>query len=80
MRAGVGQYKCATTFVGPNNMAASFNRSSWRAKGEVVSTDMRAFNNHGGDIGLTGFGPNINVVSRHDIAGIWVAFFQERQR
>ena len=28
-------------------MAASFNRSSWRAKGDVVSTDMRAFNNHG---------------------------------
>ena len=53
---------CPTTFSGPLNMAASFNRSSWRAKGEVVSTDMRAFNNHGGDIGLTGFGPNINVV------------------
>ena len=34
----------------------------WKAKGDVVSTDMRAFNNHGGNIGLTGFGPNINVV------------------
>ena len=30
-----------------NNMAASFNRSSWRAKGDVVSTDLRAFNNIG---------------------------------
>ena len=39
--------KCATIFVGPNNMAASFNRSSWRAKGDVVSTDLRAFNNIG---------------------------------
>ena len=75
--------KCATIFVGPNNMAASFNRSSWRAKGDVVSTDLRAFNNigdamlggsksHGlgagaatdeyGLLGLTGYGPNINVV------------------
>ena len=40
--------KCATTFVGPNNMAASFNRTNWRLKGDVVSTDLRAFNN-GGD-------------------------------
>ena len=39
--------KCATIFVGPNNMAASFNRSNWRAKGDVVSTDLRAFNNIG---------------------------------
>ena len=75
--------KCATIFVGPNNMAASFNRTSWKAKGDVVSTDLRAFNNigdamlgakknHGlgagigtdeyGLLGLTGYGPNINVV------------------
>ena len=77
--------KCATIFVGPNNMAASFNRSSWRAKGDVVSTDLRAFNNigdamvgakknHGlgagsgvatdeyGLLGLSGYGPNINVI------------------
>ena len=64
-------------------MAASFNRSSWTAKGDVVSTDLRAFNNIGdamlgarknlrtglgeatdeyGLLGLTGYGPNINVV------------------
>ena len=75
--------KCATIFVGPNNMAASFNRSSWTAKGDVVSTDLRAFNNIGdamlgarknlrtglgeatdeyGLLGLTGYGPNINVI------------------
>ena len=78
------QYRCPTTFVGPNNMAASFNRSSWYAKGDVISTEMRALNNQlwvhpsstavtssgrssdftpePGDTGLTGFGPNINVV------------------
>jgi beta-D-xylosidase 4 len=78
--------KCATIFVGPNNMAASFNRSSWYAKGDVVSTDIRAFNNIGdamvgaqknhdlgarsgertdeyGLLGLSGYGPNINVVN-----------------
>ena len=78
--AGHGKFRCPTTFVGPNNMASSFNRSSWRAKGDVVSTDMRALNNQlwtkpgelgyragaetaePGTTGLTGFGPNINVV------------------
>ena len=59
--AGAG--RCPTTFVGPNNMAASFNRSSWWLKGDVISTDMRALNNAGsGTVGLTGYGPNINVV------------------
>ena len=44
-------------------MAASFNRSSWYAKGDVVSTDMRVQNAYGmGEVGLTGFGPNINTV------------------
>ena len=40
-------------------MAASFNRSSWWLKGDVVSTDMRVQYQHGngGDVtGLTGFG------------------------
>jgi beta-D-xylosidase 4 len=61
--------RCATSFVGPQNMAASFNRSSWFAKGDVVSTELRAFSNAwSGDpydpaaVGLTGFGPNINLV------------------
>ena len=34
---------CPTTFVGPEGVAASFNRSAWWMKGDVVSTDMRAF-------------------------------------
>ena len=52
-------------------MAASFNRSLWEAKGKVLGAEMRAYNNlhwhrdAGGTtserIGLTGFGPNINI-------------------
>eukprot|EP00041_Stephanoeca_diplocostata_P032967 m.1075633 g.1075633 ORF g.1075633 m.1075633 type:complete len:890 (+) comp24243_c0_seq1:40-2709(+) len=58
---------CNTIFVSPNAMAASFNRTSWWHKGDVVSTDLRVANNYGdgsktGQIGLTGFGPNINMV------------------
>lgn len=63
--------KCATTFVGPMGLGASFNRTSWRLKGSVFGTEMRAFTNTGGTrfapnstknpIGLTGFGPNINI-------------------
>ena len=66
-----GQGKCATTFPGPMGMAASFNRSAWRLKGETLGAELRAFNNlrwhrdAGGTtsekIGLTGFGPNINI-------------------
>lgn len=62
-----GPNKCATEFPNPANLAASFNRSLWVAKGEVISHEMRAFNNLNwyratGDapkslIGLTGFGP-----------------------
>ena len=33
------------TFVGPMNMGASFNRTSWEMKGDVIGTEMRAFNN-----------------------------------
>lgn len=61
-------YHCSTTFPGPMNMGASFNKTSWRMKGDVIGTEMRAFNNIGqmrqspGDyVGLTGFGPNINI-------------------
>ena len=36
------KYRCATTFVGPMNMGASFNRTSWRLKGGVLGTEMRA--------------------------------------
>lgn len=63
-----GRERCPTIFVGPNNVAASFNRSSWWHKGDVISDDIRAIFNTGGapgDVsshGLTGFGPNINLV------------------
>lgn len=58
---------CNTIFVSPNTMAASFNRTSWWHKGDVVSTDMRVANNYGDgsqtdQVGLTGYGPNINMV------------------
>lgn len=53
------------------NLAASFNRTSWRFKGNVIGSEMRAMNNlnwYRGigpgtlpKIGLTGFGPNINI-------------------
>lgn len=64
------QDRCATTFIGPEGLGASFNKSSWRLKGSVLGTEMRAFNNIGGSrfqpdgknlIGLTGYGPNINI-------------------
>mmetsp|Transcript_68123 Transcript_68123/g.221823 ORF Transcript_68123/g.221823 Transcript_68123/m.221823 type:complete len:755 (+) Transcript_68123:43-2307(+) len=62
--------RCATTFVGPMGLGATFNRSVWRLKGTVFGTEMRAFSNIGGTrfnignkarIGLTAFGPNINI-------------------
>ena len=59
-------WRCPTTFVGPMNMGASFNKTSWRLKGDVIGTEFRALNNLGwvrsGDqLGLTGWGPNINL-------------------
>ena len=61
--------KCTTTFTGPLGLAASFNRTVWRQKGDVIGTELRAFNNLGVPrgtgptdyIGLTGYGPNINI-------------------
>lgn len=61
---------CTTEFPGPMNMAATFNQTLWRKKGEVISTEMRALNNLNwyrsveapySLIGLSGFGPNINI-------------------
>ena len=60
----IGPGKCATLFVGPEGMAASFNRTSWRLKGSVLGTEMRVFNMFGGGgnpPSLTGYGPNINI-------------------
>lgn len=65
--------KCATTFPSPAVLAATFNRSLWKAKGQVQSDELRAYYNLGGvrgshsntkgtQIGLNGWGPNINVV------------------
>jgi beta-glucosidase-like glycosyl hydrolase len=64
---------CATLFPSGLNLGATFNRSLWRAKGEVVSTEQRAMNNINWYravhperpskwlIGLAGYGPNINI-------------------
>eukprot|EP01126_Amoeba_proteus_P002860 TRINITY_DN10928_c0_g1_i7.p1 TRINITY_DN10928_c0_g1~~TRINITY_DN10928_c0_g1_i7.p1 ORF type:complete len:672 (+),score=96.86 TRINITY_DN10928_c0_g1_i7:1352-3367(+) len=65
----LGPDKCATTFTGPLGMASSFNRTSWRMKGLVIGTEMRAFSNAGWSrstgpldfIALTAYGPNINI-------------------
>jgi beta-D-xylosidase 4 len=57
-----GTGRCPTVFIGPAGVAASFNRSSWWAKGDVVSTEMRVQNNLNSDVALSGFGPNINLV------------------
>jgi beta-D-xylosidase 4 len=64
--------RCATTFPSPAGLAASFNRSVWRMKGEILSTEQRAMNNLHWTrfspnqepffIGVDGFGPNINMV------------------
>lgn len=66
----VGPERCPTNFPGPTGLASSFNRTAWRLKGEIISTEQRASNNVGDSrgyeapfskIGLTGFGPNINI-------------------
>eukprot|EP01059_Diplonema_ambulator_P004195 TRINITY_DN138_c0_g2_i1.p1 TRINITY_DN138_c0_g2~~TRINITY_DN138_c0_g2_i1.p1 ORF type:complete len:752 (+),score=249.86 TRINITY_DN138_c0_g2_i1:57-2312(+) len=65
--------RCATTFPASAGFAASFNRTLWNLKGQALSDEMRAFNNLNGyrdidpnpeqyGIGLTGFGPNINIM------------------
>jgi beta-glucosidase-like glycosyl hydrolase len=41
----LGPGRCATTFSGPTGLGASFNRSVWSQKGNVLSTEMRAFSN-----------------------------------
>jgi hypothetical protein len=46
--ACLGPSQCATTFASPAMLAASFNRTAWLAKGQVISTEMRALHNVGG--------------------------------
>lgn len=68
----VAQDRCATSFIGPEGLGAAFNRSAWFVKGDVLSTEFRAFNSNGGYrgqgtgdlIGFTGFGC---VLCRHRI-------------
>lgn len=65
----VAEGKCQSTFPAAAGLAATFNRTVWRTKGEIISTELRALNNIGGMrmggpndyIGLNGWGPNINV-------------------
>ena len=60
--------KCVTNLPGPNCVASTWNRTAWRNKGLVISTEMRALRNVGGwrarnsaPMGITGFGPNMNI-------------------
>lgn len=65
-----GAASCPTVFPAALAMAASFNRTSWRLKGQIVSDEIRAFNNlrvpriYGplGLVNLYAFGPNINLL------------------
>ena len=41
----LGPDQCATTFSGPTGLGAAFNRKMWATKGDVLSTEMRAFSN-----------------------------------
>ena len=67
----VGPGMCPTVFIGPTGVAASFNRTNWWLKGDVVSTDLRVLNNYGiSGVGLSGFGPNINMVKDPRWGGI----------
>jgi len=49
-------------------LGGTFNRTVWQNKGKVISTELRAFHNHGGirnlgkQTGVNAFGPNINIV------------------
>lgn len=62
--------KCATVFSSPAGLAASFNSSLWKKKGEIISDEARAMNNlHGqrgtkvgNKLGLNIWGPNINIL------------------
>ena len=63
----VAEGRCQSTFPAAAGLAATFNRSVWRTKGEIISTEIRALNNIGGMrmsgrndyIGLNGWGPTV---------------------
>eukprot|EP01052_Picozoa_sp_SAG31_P003183 SAG31_NODE_120_length_23892_cov_10.545623_12_plen_130_part_00 len=59
----IAQGRCSTNFPGPTGLAASFNRSLWKLKGQIIATEQRANSNCGGargyefpnaKVGLTG--------------------------
>jgi hypothetical protein len=54
--------RCPTVFIGPTGIGASFNRTSWWMKGDSISDELRALQNAQKSLGLSGFGPNINLV------------------
>ena len=64
-----GAQHCPTILPVLASAAASFDRPTWRAMGELLSTEQRASNNNRGLrgnsdrnlVGLNGWGPNINV-------------------
>ena len=60
--------RCPSVFAAPPTLASSFNLSLLTAIGEAISTEARAFNNHGGNRGyqnrpvdLNVWLPNINI-------------------
>ena len=60
--------KCSTNIGGPNSIASSWNRTVFRQKGQIISTEQRALRMVGGTnrvghapMSLSAFGPNINV-------------------
>ena len=61
---------CPSQYPGNTGVVASFNRTVWRRKGEILSTEMRALENvglPGSKAGINGWGPNINILRVRDI-------------
>jgi beta-glucosidase-like glycosyl hydrolase len=47
VKASDGSARCPTIFPAPPGLGATWNRSLWRAEGEVIGDEARAYNNHG---------------------------------
>ena len=45
--ASDGSARCPTIFPAPPGLGATWNRTLWRAEGEVIGDEARAYNNHG---------------------------------
>ena len=69
---------CPTILPVLASAAASFDRDTWRAMGEMLSTEQRASNNNRGlrgnsdrnPVGLNGWGPNINLMRGAHLCGL----------